>query len=276
MCELLGVSANVAISSRKVFSALAERGGNSGPHKDGWGVTFYEGEQGRGCRTFKDTDPCCCSKTSEFVKQQPFPSQLVLAHIRDANRGSVSMENTHPFTRELWGRCWNYAHNGQLDEFEQLDTGDYHPLGQTDSEQAFCWLLNQMKTTFVTPPSDTLELMEFAATKAAYLSTLGVFNMLLSDGEYLLAFCATKLSWVTRTAPFASVEFTDGVGSQNLAAEYQEQDVISLVATQPLTDEPWCQLQKNDYAIFHGGRCIRCSAQNSTAHHLQRGIKQDV
>ena len=40
MCELLGGSANVAISSRKVFSALAERGGNSGPHKDVWRVTF--------------------------------------------------------------------------------------------------------------------------------------------------------------------------------------------------------------------------------------------
>jgi predicted glutamine amidotransferase len=29
----------------------------------------------------------------------------------------VALENTHPFVRELWGRYWVFAHNGDLEGF---------------------------------------------------------------------------------------------------------------------------------------------------------------
>ncbi|MGL5672600.1 MAG: class II glutamine amidotransferase, partial [Plesiomonas shigelloides] len=48
MCELLGMSANVPTDICFSFTGLARRGGQTGPHKDGWGITFYEG---RGFRT---------------------------------------------------------------------------------------------------------------------------------------------------------------------------------------------------------------------------------
>ena len=51
MCELLGMSANVPTDICFSFTGLVQRGGGTGPHKDGWGITFYEG---KGCRTFKD------------------------------------------------------------------------------------------------------------------------------------------------------------------------------------------------------------------------------
>ena len=36
------------------FAALAKRGGATGPHRDGWGISFYEG---RGARMFESPDP---------------------------------------------------------------------------------------------------------------------------------------------------------------------------------------------------------------------------
>lgn len=54
MCELLGMSANVPTDICFSFTGLVQRGGGTGPHKDGWGITFYEG---KGCRTFKDPQP---------------------------------------------------------------------------------------------------------------------------------------------------------------------------------------------------------------------------
>jgi glutamine amidotransferase len=74
------------------------------------------------------------------VQDYPIKSCSVIAHIRQANRGIVALENTHPFTRELWGRNWTYAHNGQL-RYKSGD-GNFHPVGETDSEKAFCWLLH--------------------------------------------------------------------------------------------------------------------------------------
>ena len=135
MCELLGMSANVPTDICFSFTGLVQRGGGTGPHKDGWGITFYEG---KGCRTFKDPQPSFNSPIAKLVQDYPIKSCSVVAHIRQANRGEVALENTHPFTRELWGRNWTYAHNGQLTGYKSLETGNFRPVGETDSEKAFC------------------------------------------------------------------------------------------------------------------------------------------
>ena len=100
MCELLGMSANVPTDICFSFSGLLERGGRTGPHKDGWGISFYEG---KGCRSFKDSLPSCESEIANLVKRYPMKSQAVISHIRQANRGGIKLENTHPFQRELCG-----------------------------------------------------------------------------------------------------------------------------------------------------------------------------
>nr|WP_237414752.1 class II glutamine amidotransferase [Gilliamella sp. Lep-s5] len=53
-------------------------------HKDGWGITFYEG---KGCRTFKAPEACSYSPITKMVKEYSIKSKAVIAHIRQANRG---------------------------------------------------------------------------------------------------------------------------------------------------------------------------------------------
>jgi hypothetical protein len=43
MCELLGMSSNRQATVNLSLMKLAEHGGFSGPHRDGWGVAYYEG-----------------------------------------------------------------------------------------------------------------------------------------------------------------------------------------------------------------------------------------
>ena len=62
MCELLGMNCNVPTDIKFSFSGLIQRGGRTGPHRDGWGIAFYDG---RGCRTFHDPHP---SSQSEVAK----------------------------------------------------------------------------------------------------------------------------------------------------------------------------------------------------------------
>ncbi len=85
MCELLGMSANVPTDICFSFTGLVQRGGGTGPHKDGWGITFYEG---KGCRTFKDPQPSFNSPIAKLVQDYPIKSCSVIAHIRQANRGA--------------------------------------------------------------------------------------------------------------------------------------------------------------------------------------------
>ena len=137
MCELLGMSANVPTDIRFSFTGLMQRGGRTGPHRDGWGIAFYEQ---RGARLFHDPCPSCESEVARLVQQHSIKSRIVISHIRRANRGRVCLENTHPFTRELWGRSWVFAHNGDLKDFHPPLDAHHQPAGSTDSAACFMGL----------------------------------------------------------------------------------------------------------------------------------------
>ncbi|MBJ3816215.1 class II glutamine amidotransferase [Shimwellia pseudoproteus] len=254
MCELLGMSANVPTDICFSFTGLVQRGGGTGPHKDGWGITFYEG---KGCRTFKDPHPSFNSPIARLVQDYPIKSCSVVAHIRQANRGNVSLENTHPFTREMWGYNWTYAHNGQLTDYEGLETGHYRPVGETDSEIAFCWLLHHLALRYPQPPEEMTEMFRYVAELADVLRGKGVFNMLLSDGNYLMAFCSSNLYWITRRAPFGVAKLLDRDVEIDFQTETTPNDVVSVIATQPLTgNETWHKIAPGQWALFCLGNRI--------------------
>ncbi|CDL83889.1 class II glutamine amidotransferase [Xenorhabdus cabanillasii] len=251
MCELLGMNANVPTDIVFSLSGLIQRGGNTGPHRDGWGITFYEG---LGYRTFKDHQPCYHSPVARFIQGYPIKSEAIIAHIRQANRGNVSLVNTHPFTRELWGRHWTYAHNGQLKGYRNLKTGNYRPVGETDSERAFCWILYQLSIRYPKRPANWSAVFRFIASLADELREKGVFNMLLSDGKFMMAYCSTQLHWITRRSPFGKATLLD----QDIEIDFQQHthpdDVVSVIATQPLThNEAWNKIEPGSYALFHLG-----------------------
>lgn len=247
------MSANVPTDICFSFSGLMRRGGGTGPHRDGWGVTFYEG---KGCRTFKDPQPSHDSKIAKLLEQYPIKSCAVVGHIRQANRGEVCLENTHPFVRELWGRNWTYAHNGQLQDYQALNSGCHTPIGETDSEKLFCYLLHEMETQFDAMP-DIADLAEFLQQKGQTIGELGVFNFILTEGNYLFAFCSNHLHWITRRAPFGKASLIDNDWEIDFKQETTENDVVSVIATQPLTcNEQWHQLKSGELVVFHQGELV--------------------
>lgn len=258
MCELLGMSANVPTDICFSFTGLMQRGGRTGPHRDGWGITFYEG---KGFRTFKDPKPSCESQIAELVQNYPIKSRAVVSHIRQANRGGVNLENTHPFTRELWGRYWTFAHNGQLSGFQDLHTGRHRPVGETDSELAFCWLLKQMEDRYPEPPKDMESVFLYVAKCCDELREKGVFNMLLSNGEYVMTYCTNHLYWITRRAPFGKAALLDEDVEINFQEETTPHDIVSVIATQPLTgNEAWQRMKPGEYGLFHLGELVKNNA----------------
>ncbi|GAB4351942.1 MAG: class II glutamine amidotransferase [Gammaproteobacteria bacterium] len=251
MCELLGMSANVPTDICFSFSGLMRRGGETGPHRDGWGIAFYEGS---GCRAFHDPSPSADSEIARLVQRYPIKSCNVISHIRRANRGRICLENTHPFVRELWGRNWAFAHNGQLKGIKKHRLRHYRPVGTTDSEHAFCWMLDRVRERFPEPPRRTKPLWNLIADLCAELDQLGVFNMLLCDARHLYAFCSTRLSWITRRAPFGEARLIDADMTVDFCQETTPDDVVSVIATQPLTDnEHWEVMAAGELQIFRDG-----------------------
>src|SRR5437868_13865160 len=145
MCQLLGMSCNGSSAITFSFTGFAARGGRTADHTDGWGIAFYERS---GCRVFIDDQAASQSKLAEFVRDYPIKSKIVLAHIRMATQGDVSLANCQPFQREWLGQTWLFAHNGDLKNFHPQLTGAYLPVGSSDSEKAFCWLMQQLRERF--------------------------------------------------------------------------------------------------------------------------------
>lgn len=252
MCELLAMSANTPTDLCFSFTGLAQRGGAVGPHKDGWGVAFYEG---RGVRVFHDPSASADSPIAEVVRTHPIKSLAAICHIRQANVGSVGLENTHPFIRELWGRYWSFAHNGQLPDFKARP-GIYQPVGDTDSENIFCDLLNRIRADH-TPEDSDETLLETIVKASTEYARERVFNLLLSNGHWVFTFCTTKLVSITRRAPFGPAKLKDADVSVDFAAVTTPDDVVSVIATEPLTsDEQWDTYQPGEWRLWRDGLVI--------------------
>jgi glutamine amidotransferase len=236
------------------FTGFRQRGGRTDQHSDGWGIAFFEG---RGCRVFLDPAPAVASPVADLVRNFPIRSTNVIAHIRKATHGAVGLENTHPFMRELWGRYWIFAHNGTLNGLAPRLRGDFLPVGSTDSERAFCVILQALRHAFPEGEPDTETLVDLLGLITRDLAALGTFNYLLSNGRYLFAHCADRLQYIVRQAPFSTAHLLDDDVEVDFSELTTPQDRVAVIATQPLTDnEQWTALSAGELAVFQDGARI--------------------
>jgi len=251
MCELLGMECNVPTDIVFSFSGLALRGGAKGPHGDGWGLALYDGNA---VRTFLEPAAASQSPLASYVRANPIKTLLAIAHVRRRTRGKVSLANTHPFVRELWGRTLTFAHNGTVKGVRKWPLEHFHPIGDTDSEYAFCVMLDALHKRFPRYPRKRRMVWSAVARLGTQLGRAGAFNFLLGDGTHLYARCATKLCYIIRKAPFARATLTDDDLSVDFAEVTTPNDRVAIVATAPLTrDETWTHGTPGTLWVFSDG-----------------------
>jgi len=256
MCQLMGMNCNTPTDIVFSFEGFHRRGGLTDHHADGWGIAFFEG---LGCRLFLDDKPSAESPVADLVRHYPLKSKNVIAHIRKATQGEVKLANTHPFMREMWGRYWIFAHNGDLKDFQPPEGQYYRPVGATDSERAFCYLLETLRQRWSHIPTQD-QLVSELARLSKQISQHGTFNFMLSNGEFLLAHCSTNLHYIVRQSPFNTAHLVDDDISVDFANVTTPNDRVALIATQPLTDnETWLPIQPGQLILFRDGKPQLCS-----------------
>lgn len=241
MCELFGMSARRPAGVSDYLDLLRPRGGGSGPHSDGWGIAWYEG---RAAQVFKEPEAAAHSRCFSMLADSHRASSLVVAHIRKANPPEIgrAWANTHPFEREMGGNSWVFAHNGKLPGIHgnpTFATSRFLPVGDTDSEAAFCYLLERV-AEFVPPVPGQISSAKLGAAlrdAVADLSMLGEFNFLLADGFHLVAYATGRLHFLERPC---------------LSPECGEAAV--LLATEPLSEEDWRPLDRGSIHVFALGQ----------------------
>lgn len=284
MCQLLGMNCNTPTDIGFSFAGFRKRGGETDHHEDGFGIAFFERtESGAiGLRQFHDDKPSHLSPVADLINHYPIKAMNVIAHIRKATTGGHGLANIHPFVREVWGEQWAFAHNGQMtDSFirrtERLmangNAEHYAPVGTTDSELAFCYVLNRLKATFKSRPSDEA-LFAFLTAQCRYLSANGLFNCLISNGHWQLGYAGSLLFYLTRKAPFGEAKLSDGEMSINFQDVTTENDKVTIMTTIPLTDnEKWQQIAVDECIVFEDGDVVfRDTPSKKTYMSIEDGI----
>jgi glutamine amidotransferase len=264
MCELFALSARYPATVDVSLDEFTSHGAPPNQSRDGWGIAYYEK---RAVRLVKEAEPAASSDWVRFIASHRLRSRLVIAHIRRATRGRISFENTQPFVRELGGRAHVFAHNGDLPGVRDagLSIGRFRPMGETDSELAFCGLLAALEPPWLQgePPLD--ERLAIVAKFAQRLRELGPANFLYADGEILFVHGDRRRHDVgqsSRPPGLHVLERRCSVGAEALAGAgvtvvpHADEQRVLLVASVPLTEEAWRPLGQGGLIALADGRIV--------------------
>jgi glutamine amidotransferase len=259
------MSSRVPANVRFSLEEFSRHGGLTGPHKDGWGIAYYA--QGD-VRLVKEPLPAYDSACLRFIQDHPFASALVVSHIRKATQGAHRLANCQPYVRELGGSMHVFAHNGDLNLARlraAAPLGVHRPIGDTDSEYAFCALLGRLEALWLesnrAPPLN--QRLAIVAAFAAELRLLGPANFLYADGDALFAHGHKRTQADHGIRPPGlhvlcrhCAHETGTMSTEGLEIsprESGEQDVV-LFASVPLTDEAgWRALEEGEVIAARGG-----------------------
>jgi len=255
MCQLLGMNCNTPTDITFSFRGFSQRAGITSDHCDGFGIAFFED---KACRLFVDNQSAVESPIAELIRNYPIKSRNVIAHIRKATQGKINLENSHPFMRELWGRQWIFAHNGDLLDFDPPLTGRFTPIGNTDSERAFCFLLDQLVAKFGYVEPSLSQVFELLLEISPKIAEHGTFNFCLSNGQALFSYAITKLHWLVREYPFKPAQLIDLDVEVDFSQVTTPDDRVAVITTEPLTqNEVWQAFQPGEMILFQHGQPIQ-------------------
>ena len=268
MCELFGMSSRLPTNVSFSLQEFAEHGGGSAIHKDGWGIAFYEGAD---ALIVREPLPAFNSPAMAFVQHHKIQSQLVISHIRMATQGQRVLANTQPFNRELGGNKHVFAHNGDLLGYSWPTSDDqrrFDPIGDTDSEKAFCELLEELTCIWSPEQRPSIdEKRDIIQHFGDRMRAFGPANFLYADAKALFAFGDRRrqrpegpyeppgLYWLCRTCKESDGRQVPIKGLQ-VSGQAQSQRVV-LFASVPLTNEHWQPLKEGELMVASDGVIIR-------------------
>ena len=255
MCQLLGMNCATPTDITFSFRGFSQRAGITSDHCDGFGIAFFED---KACRLFVDNQSAVESPIAELIRNYPIKSRNVIAHIRKATQGKITLENSHPFSRELWGRQWIFAHNGDLHDFNPDLIGRFTPVGNTDSERAFCYLLEQLVVRFGYCEPSLNDIFQVLEELSPQIAEYGTFNFCLSNGQALFSYATTKLHWLVREYPFKPAQLIDLDVEVDFSQMTTSEDRVAVITTEPLTqNETWKAFKAGEMILFQAGQPIK-------------------
>jgi glutamine amidotransferase len=260
MCELMGLAFARPISADFSIHEFALRGADNA---DGWGLAWYPD---RAVAVVKEPVRWGQTPFTTFLESYPgLRSSLYIAHVRrKTTGGEPCYADTHPFVREFNGREYCFVHNGTLrGAIWELPLTRYHPVGHTDSERAFCCLLEKIagRNEHLNSAAD----WQWLAAELNRLNEWGQMNCLFSDSQRLYLY-HDQAGY--KGLSIRKIHLREGeprqFGDAELKIDLADNDVNHgfVAATQPLSAHGWQRFEPGELIVLENGRAVFSSRRN--------------
>lgn len=218
MCELFGRSGDTSKNVNEVLKTFYSHSIN---HPHGWGLAYWD--DNNNSKILKNCVKANDDSHLHLKLQNNIKAKNVLAHIRYATIGRVSIENSHPFTkRDVSGREWTFIHNGTVFSGMKLIGYSSKQIGQTDSERIFLYLIDELNKVIYRKERDLLqsERIEVVSRVIRDIAPRNKLNLIIYDGELMYVHTNMKNTLYMlekeNSCLFATVPVTDDINWKNV------------------------------------------------------------
>jgi predicted glutamine amidotransferase len=265
MCNLLGLNFSHPVDTTLSLDLFQLHGENN---PDGWGVAYYIDHH---LQVIKEPIPSVKSALFDFVESYPRTCTLI-SHVRRSTRGGRRYANTHPFYREVRiddsTSEYAFAHNGTLRNLSSVTLDSHQPVGNTDSEQAFCHILDSIqKKRIITWNRDAFGLIETLLRRIN--SEDNTFNCIFSNANLLFCYSDENdhnagLRFLPLSEASESFELRDNenrYGEVEFIPSSTEDNIVSekrgvLVSTRQLGNHEWNEFNEGELIVFQNGHVV--------------------
>lgn len=241
-----------------------------GTHPLGWGVAWYPNDNQA---AIVKKDPVARGtdiQVEALADWTNFRSTVFFCKAKGAARGYTHHE-TQPFSRSFAGHDWLFMHNGDLDKqrLAALHTDKsrfLEPVGKTDSELAFCYLLGKVMETEARKLADVPA--ELMLSWFEQLDALGSADMCISDGVTIACFYGTsstrKLYYTRHQPPDQVLSFNSETMSVDLTDPRDTYRTAFMIASTPFDAGSWLQMMPGQLLIVRRGTIVWNSQPNTS------------
>ena len=142
-------------------------------------------------------------------------------------------------------------------------TRRFRPIGDTDSEHAFCALLERLTPLWDVGVPALEERLAAVAAYAAELRELGPANFVYTDGDALFAHGHRRMNASGSIEPPGLYLLcrrcsatADGIDLTGITVEHHAEQQVALVASVPLSSEGWEALTEGEVVALRDGRLV--------------------
>ncbi len=231
-------------------------------HRLGWGFGWYPHDQQAAAVTKDPSAHDTMIATESLADWASFRSTTFLCKSMGAAEGYTHHE-TQPFSRSFAGRDWLFMHNGDLDKVEldklhKTKSRFLEPMGTTDSELAFCYLLGLLRT------SDARQLSDIKPQKLLkwlqQLDPLGSADIIITDGVSLLCYQGTQpnkaFGYALSKPPHVATAFNSDMAQLDLNDPRDGYRSMLAISTTPFDGLVWNQLQPGQMILARRGHIM--------------------